>query len=87
MQFTFIVRAEVSREEGKFAARDELAEQFVTEIEGADPGQLEGSEGGTYCVESFEVEEESMARGRELMQVTPAERRTIEEARRTRRGS
>lgn len=86
MQFTFIVRVEVSREEGKFASRDELAEQFVGEIEGADPGQIEGDEGGTYSVESFEVEEETMARGRELMQVTPSERRMIEKARAARRG-
>lgn len=85
MQFTYVVQVEVSREEGKFAGRDELSEQIRENIEGADPGQLDGDEGGVYAIDGFEVEEEAMERGRELMQVTAAERRMIEEARATRR--
>lgn len=55
MQFTFTVSVEVNRTEGKFASRDELEEQLIEEISGADPGQLEGENGGQYEVTNWEV--------------------------------
>jgi hypothetical protein len=85
VRFTFLVEVEVERDEGKFASRDELAEQIVGELEGADPGSLEGDEGGSYSVASFDVEEFTVERNRTLMDVTTAERKTIEQARAARR--
>jgi len=55
MLFRFVVEAEVERTEGKFASREELSEQMRDEIEAADPGQLEGENGGQYEVTSWEV--------------------------------
>lgn len=55
MIITLTVTIEVERSEGKFASREELTEQLVTELEGADPGSLEGENGGQYDVTSFEV--------------------------------
>lgn len=40
MDFSFIVNASVERTEGKFAAKDELEEQLVEALEGANPGSL-----------------------------------------------
>jgi hypothetical protein len=42
MKFTFTVEVEVQRESGKFAARDEIEEQLREEIEGANPGSVDG---------------------------------------------
>ena len=50
-----IVSIEVQRTQGKFATRDELAEQIRDAIESADPGQLDGDNGGEYEVTSWEV--------------------------------
>lgn len=61
MRFVFQVEVEVERTEGKFATRDELAEQLMEELEGADPGDLEGDSGGEYEVTSFEVSDVSDA--------------------------
>lgn len=58
--FRFIVTVDVERSEGKFATRDELADQLREAIEGADPGDLEGENGGSYSVSSWEVEEEAV---------------------------
>lgn len=61
MQFTFTatVEIEVERSEGKFASRDELAEQLLEAIQealdSADPGSLEGEMGGQYEVTMFEA--------------------------------
>lgn len=57
--FTFTVTVEVERREGKFAARDEIVEQLRDAIESADPGEVEGDNGGVYEVVSFEVSEGS----------------------------
>lgn len=57
MDFQFIVSASVERDEGKFASRDELAEQITDAILSADPGSLEGEAGGTYSVISWTVED------------------------------
>jgi hypothetical protein len=57
MRFRFIVDVEVEREEGLFASREDLGEQMREEIEGADPGSLEGENGGTYSTVEWEVSE------------------------------
>lgn len=81
MKVYLVVEAELERTEGLFASRDELADQLKDEVEGADPGSVEGSEGGQYDVASWEAYEVTVERGRELMAVTPAERRHLEERR------
>jgi hypothetical protein len=56
--FTFTVRVELSRESGKFASRDEMAEALRDELEG--PGSVYGigADGdSTYTVESWDVED------------------------------
>ena len=55
MQFEFTVSVEVERTQGKFASRDELEEQLAEALEGADPGQVEGGEGGEYEITTWEV--------------------------------
>ena len=85
MRFTYVIEVEVERDEGKFASRDELSEQIVSELESADPGSLYGDEGGEYSVSSFDVEEMTVERKQSLMAVTAAERKTIQEARAARR--
>lgn len=57
MKFEFKVTVEVERTEGKFASREELAEQIRDELEGAEPSSLEGENEGQYDVVAFEVEE------------------------------
>jgi hypothetical protein len=53
--FEFTVTIEVDRVEGKFASRDELRDQLLEALEGADPGQLEGDSGGQYETTTWEV--------------------------------
>jgi hypothetical protein len=55
MRFRFAVEVEVEREEGKFASRDELADELREAIEQADPGSVEGGNGGVYNVIVWEV--------------------------------
>ena len=57
MKFKFEVEVEVNRVQGKFASRDEIAEQITEALEGADPGQYEGGEGGEYETASWDVNE------------------------------
>jgi len=57
MHFRFTVDVELERDEGKFASRDDLSEQLVEALEGADPGTLEGENGGQYSVMELTVEE------------------------------
>jgi hypothetical protein len=59
VKFTFVVEVEVERDEGKFASRDELADQLSQAIEGADPGSLTGDNGGEYSTTGWEVSEEA----------------------------
>ena len=59
MKFTYTVEVEVERDEGKFASRDELSEQFLDAIESADPGSVEGDNGGQYSVIAWVVAETS----------------------------
>jgi hypothetical protein len=62
MRFIFTVEVKVSRSEGKFATRDEIAEQIVEALESADPGSYEGDNGGEYATESWDVSEEDARR-------------------------
>ncbi len=55
MIIAFTVAVEVKHSEGKFASRQDLTDQITSELEGADPGELEGEEGGMYTVESWSV--------------------------------
>lgn len=57
MRFQYTVTVEVERDEGLFASREDLGGQIREEIENAEPGSLEGENGGQYSVVSFEVEE------------------------------
>lgn len=62
MQFEFLVQAEVERNEGKFASRDEIAEAIQQALDGADPGDIEGEAGGQYSVQTWEVTEQPKKR-------------------------
>jgi seryl-tRNA(Sec) selenium transferase len=53
MRLTFTVEVEVERITGKFASRDELAEQMVNAIEGADEGTWYGDNEGEYETTSW----------------------------------
>jgi hypothetical protein len=44
--FSFTVNIEVERESGKFMPRDEVAEQLLEALEGADPGSVDGGPDG-----------------------------------------
>jgi hypothetical protein len=60
MRFVFTVAVEVERDEGKFAARDEVAEQIAEALEQADPSTIDGvgADGtSTYSVTDWVVEE------------------------------
>jgi hypothetical protein len=58
MRFTFTVEVEISRQQGKFATRDEMADQIREAIEGADPQSLQGESDGEYNVDSWDVQEQ-----------------------------
>lgn len=59
-RFEFKVSVEVERESGKFAARDEISDALLAELELSDPGTVGGlgADGMTdYNVIDFTVEE------------------------------
>lgn len=61
MRFTFTVEIELNRTEGKFATRDEVGEQILEMIEGADPGSIDGvgpDSSSSYEVASWDVTEQ-----------------------------
>lgn len=56
-----MIEVEVERVEGKFASRDEVAEQITDALEGADPSSIDGigSDGtSSYEVSSWDVQEQ-----------------------------
>jgi hypothetical protein len=61
MHFDFHISVDVERTEGKFASRDEMEEQVREALEGADPGQLDGENGGMYETTDWTVEVEAKA--------------------------
>lgn len=80
MNITLTVEVEVERVQGKFAARDEIVEALLSELEMANPGSISGvgADGmSEYEVVSFEVEEE--VPGPPV--AAPAQPRTSREAR------
>lgn len=64
MRYTFTVEVEAERTEGKFATRDEIGDELMQAIESADPGSVEGEEGGQYEIVSWDVEEQPQVRGK-----------------------
>jgi hypothetical protein len=55
----FTVTVELERESGKFAPRDEMADFIIGELEGVDPGTIDGigADGeSSYTVNSWGVE-------------------------------
>lgn len=58
MRFVFTVEVQVERIQGKFASRDEIAEQIQEALESAAPDSLTGENGGEYEVVSFDVSED-----------------------------
>lgn len=59
MRFVYQVEVEVERIEGKFASRDEIGEQILDALATADPGSIEGENGGSYESTTWEVSEVS----------------------------
>ena len=57
MKFKFEVVVEVERVQGKFATRDELAEQIVSALEDANTQTMQGDAEGEYEVLVWEVTE------------------------------
>lgn len=55
MKFTFTVEVEVERTTGKFASRDEIAEQILEWIEGCNEGEISGV--GADCESEYEIAE------------------------------
>lgn len=64
MKFTFAVQAELERNSGKSATRQEVAAQIIEVLEGAYPEFIEGEGGGWYEVTQWEVAEASQTKGR-----------------------
>lgn len=61
MRFSFTVVVEVERMQGKFASRDEVAEQIATTLESANPDSIDGvgADGSTeYSVVEWEITED-----------------------------
>lgn len=62
MRFSYVIEVEVERTEGKFASRDEVAEQLQEALEGADPSSIDGvgADGtSSYEVSSWDVQEQA----------------------------
>ena len=61
MRFVFTVEIEATRVEGKFATKDELADQIQEALESADPSQLDGDDGGQYSIDDWTVSRDEEA--------------------------
>jgi hypothetical protein len=62
VRFTYTVEVEVERVEGKFASRDEVAEQLQEALDSADPGSIDGigaDSASNYEVQSWDVQEQA----------------------------
>lgn len=57
MNFSFIVNVSVDRTEGKFATKDEIREQILDALNGADPQSYDGDNGGQYETTEWDVSE------------------------------
>jgi hypothetical protein len=59
-RFKFVVEVDLDRVEGKFASRDEMAEQLQEALDSANPGSVDGigADGmSSYEVSGWEVNE------------------------------
>jgi hypothetical protein len=79
MFVSLTVDAEVLRTEGKFASRDELEAQLIEALEEADPGSLEGDEGGQYEVSDWAVTALSMGKNGKPVNEAAATRKSKKE--------
>jgi hypothetical protein len=60
VRFLYTVGVEVERDEGKFASRDEIAEQIEQALIDADLGTISCDEGGEYSTTEWGVQEEDV---------------------------
>jgi len=75
MHFTFVIEVDAERTEGKFASREDIGEQIQSELEGADPSEIEGGDGGRYEISSWEVsEQEPQPKGMLLVKASDLKR-------------
>ena len=58
MRFVFTVEVEVQRTQGKFASREEVADQIAEALSSADIGNFTCDNGGEYETCSWDVNEE-----------------------------
>lgn len=75
MRFTFTVEVEVERVEGKFASREEVAEQLEEALADADPSSIDGigSDGtSSYEVQVWDVMEQPQPKPVRRPRATPA---------------
>ena len=59
MRFTFTVEVEVNFTSGKFAARSDIADQIISELDNCNPGSLSTDNEGEYEVADWTVSEEA----------------------------
>lgn len=57
MEFSFIVNASVERVQGKFSTRENIEEELIETIDGANPGSITGENDGEYEVTDWTVEQ------------------------------
>lgn len=55
MKFLITLEVEVSREQGKFASRDEIEEKITEAINDANPSTLDTDNEATYTIDSWEI--------------------------------
>jgi hypothetical protein len=60
MRFVFTVEVELDRDAGPFASKDELADELIEAIEGADPSQVDIDE-SSYSVSDWSVSRDTEA--------------------------
>lgn len=51
------ISVELNHVQGKFASREELVDALIEEVQ--DPSEVEGSEGGIYVVDQWDVEDDT----------------------------
>jgi len=59
MRFRFVVDVEVNRIQGKFATREEIADQIQAALQEADPQSYDCAYDGEYVTADWAVAEES----------------------------
>jgi hypothetical protein len=64
VRFEFLVAVELERSQGRFATRDEMQDQIIEAIEGADPGSLTGDNDGEYDVVAWDVQPQEPAKSK-----------------------